>query len=94
MKCIDKECEFRELNGGDEISDFYFCKECGIDVGRGEGECIIDKWESEDIEDDNYPCNTCDRKDGCDSWDAQFCCTLCYYHSDDPDCENCDPMDI
>lgn len=47
MKCIDKECEYRELNGGDEISDFYFCKECGIDVNRGEDECLFDRWDAE-----------------------------------------------
>lgn len=94
MKCIDKKCEFRELNGGDESSDFYFCKYCGIDVDRGESECVIDIWESEAIEEDDCPCNTCVSKDNCDSWDARFCCTLCYYYSDDPDCENCDPRDI
>ena len=91
MRCIDKECKHRELNGGDEISDFYFCKKCGISVGRGEDECLIDKW---DAEEDDHPCNTCDLKDSCDGWEAQFCCTLCYYYSDNPDCENCDPMDI
>ena len=47
MKCIDKECECRELNGGDEISDFYFCKECGLSVNRGEDECLFDKWDTE-----------------------------------------------
>ena len=94
MKCIDKECEHRELNGGDEISDFYFCKECGISVDRGEDECLFDKWDAEDMEEDDYPCNTCASKDNCDGWDAQFCCTLCYYYSDEPDCESCDPMDI
>ena len=43
VKCIDKECEYRELNGGDEISDFYFCKACGISVNRGEDECLLDE---------------------------------------------------
>ena len=28
MKCIDKKCEYKELNGGDGMSDFYFCKYC------------------------------------------------------------------
>ena len=93
MKCIDKECEHRELNGGDEFSDLYFCKVCGIDVDRGEGECILDIWEAE-AEESDYPCDNCANKDTCDHWDAQFCCTLCYYYSDEPDCENCDPMDI
>ena len=44
MKCIDKECPYRELNGGDEISDFYFCTYCGLTVDRGEDECLCDKW--------------------------------------------------
>lgn len=47
MKCIDKKCKYKELNGGDEVSDFYFCKYCGIDVDRGEDECLIDKWNAE-----------------------------------------------
>ena len=47
MKCIDKECPYRELNGGDEISDFYFCKECGLSVDRGENECSLDKLNME-----------------------------------------------
>lgn len=99
MRCIDKECNYRELNGGDEISDFYFCKHWGIAVNRGEDECLVDKWffgeqEIEDEHEDGHPCNTCSKADYCDGWDAQFCCTLCYYYSDDPDCENCDPMDI
>ena len=25
MQCIEKECSYRELNGGDDIGDFYFC---------------------------------------------------------------------
>ena len=45
MKCINKECKHRELNGGDEISDFYFCKYCGITVDRGQQECLIDECE-------------------------------------------------
>jgi hypothetical protein len=44
MKCIDKECQYREWNGGDDISDFYFCKECGVSVERGEEECLLEKW--------------------------------------------------
>jgi hypothetical protein len=48
MKCIDKECEYKMLNGGDEISDFYFCKFCGITVDRGQEECLIDEFERED----------------------------------------------
>lgn len=41
-----------------------------------------------------YPCDNCPAFETCDLGDAQFCCTLCHYYSDDPDCENCDPMDI
>ena len=51
MKCIDKECIYRELNGGDEISDFYFCTYCGLSVDRGTDECLFDKW---DRESDHY----------------------------------------
>ena len=47
MKCIEKECDYRELNGGDEISDFYFCKLCGITTDRGQEECFMDKFEKE-----------------------------------------------
>lgn len=48
MKCINKKCKHRELNGGDEISDFYFCKECGIAVDRGEDECLLDQLDEEE----------------------------------------------
>ena len=47
-----------------------------------------------DEERDEDPCHTCDRQEFCDGWEAQFCCTLCRYYNDDPDCEYCDPMDI
>lgn len=48
MKCIDKECKYRELNGGDDISDYFFCKYTGIEVGIGEDECLLDKWRQEE----------------------------------------------
>ena len=48
MKCIDRECEYRELNGGDEISDFYYCKWSDVTVNRGQEECLIDQFEKED----------------------------------------------
>lgn len=48
MKCIDKKCAYRELNGGDGISDFYYCKLCGITVERGQEECLIDQFEKDD----------------------------------------------
>lgn len=47
MKCINKECPYRELNGGDEISDFYFCEKCGLSVDRGEDECLLYKMDIE-----------------------------------------------
>jgi len=45
-------------------------------------------------EDPDYPCNACDWD--CDPWEARYCCTLCHYeHGDEePDCEDCDPMDV
>lgn len=43
--------------------------------------------------DDEYPCDTCSRRDYCDGWDARFCCTLCQWYGM-TDCDNCDPMDI
>lgn len=49
MKCIDKECNHRELNCGDDISDFYFCKMCGITVDRGDDECFFDGWYNSEI---------------------------------------------
>ena len=44
--------------------------------------------------DEDYPCHTCSLSDTCDGWEAQYCCTLCRYYNDDPNCEQCDPMDI
>lgn len=48
MKCIDSECKYRELNGGDDISDFYYCRRYGITVERGQEECLIDQFEKEE----------------------------------------------
>jgi len=48
----------------------------------------------EELDESESPCHTCDRQEFCDGWEAQFCCKLCLYYNDDPDCENCDPMDI
>lgn len=53
MKCVDKECEYREFNSGDDISDFYYCKWCGITVERGQEECLIDQFEKEDDYEEN-----------------------------------------
>ena len=43
-KCIDYTCVKRQLNGGDDIGDFYYCTEVGTEVGRGENECLLDKF--------------------------------------------------
>ena len=48
-----------------------------------------------DQSDDGYPCDTCSSRDSCDGWEAKFCCELCnYLYDGNPDCEDCDPMDI
>lgn len=39
------------------------------------------------------PCDSCYAADGCDGWEAQFCCTLCRWMGAD-NCDNCDPADI
>ena len=42
-----------------------------------------------------YPCDTCDERDTCDGWEAQFCCRLCQWrYGEDTPCDECDPMDI
>lgn len=46
-KCISYKCAVREWNGRDEKGDFYFCKECGVEVGRGQEECLLDKFAKE-----------------------------------------------
>ena len=38
------------------------------------------------------PCENCTSV--CDGWEARYCCTLCYFENEDPDCENCDPWEI
>lgn len=43
-KCIDYACVKRQLNGGDDIGDFYYCTEVGTEVGRGQDECLLDKF--------------------------------------------------
>lgn len=35
-----------------------------------------------------YPCNNCEYKSSCNSWDAQYCCKLCKYCKLN-DCKNC-----
>lgn len=49
LNCAEKECIYKIWNGGDEIGDFYFCKFVGIEVDRGREECLIDKFEREDM---------------------------------------------
>lgn len=46
------------------------------------------------MEEEQYPCDDCEYL--CDCWEARFCCELCRWQYGDiePDCENCDPMDI
>lgn len=53
----------------------------------------VEIMDNEYIEDD-YPCDSCSSSDACDSWEAQFCCTLCHYNFDEPNCDECNPMDI
>ena len=43
MKCGQKECDYREFNGGDEFHDYYFCKKCGIGL-RDDDVCYDDKF--------------------------------------------------
>lgn len=44
--------------------------------------------------DEDYPCDGCPSEDTCDGWEYKYCCTLCRYYTEDPNCEDCDPMDI
>ena len=56
---------------------------------------MIEEQEFLDYDDmDDCPCNTCGMQDTCDGWEARFCCMRCRYFNEDPDCSNCDPMDI
>ena len=45
-------------------------------------------------EEQKCPCDDCDAT--CDYWDSKYCCTYCRWQYGDiePDCEDCDPMDI
>lgn len=47
MNCIDKVCDYREPNGGDDEHDYYFCKLTGIEVDTGNNECLLDKFDKE-----------------------------------------------
>lgn len=46
------------------------------------------------MEEEQCPCNDCGAN--CDYWDSQYCCKYCrWLHGEvEPDCENCDPMDV
>ena len=46
-RCIDYDCVNRICNGGDDIGDFYYCKEVGTEVGRGKNECLLDVFARE-----------------------------------------------
>lgn len=48
----------------------------------------------EEHDESEYPCNDCTEAEFCDGWDAIYCCRLCHYYNDEPDCDNCDPRDI
>lgn len=48
VQCINKECTYREFNGGDDYRDYYFCKAVGIEVGDGSGMCLVDVYDKED----------------------------------------------
>jgi len=47
MNCCNKQCSYKELNGGDEISDFYYCKYVGVTMDRGNEKCLLDRFERE-----------------------------------------------
>lgn len=49
MKCLEKECNYRQLNGGDELSDFYYCTCFGMSAERGDIECFVDKYDGEEV---------------------------------------------
>lgn len=53
-----------------------------------------DDDENDDDDDDEHPCVNCSSNDSCDAWDAGFCCILCHYYNEDPDCTSCDITDI
>ena len=56
-------------------------------------EAVIAAWNRRDGE-EQCPCDDCDAT--CDYWDSKYCCIYCRWQYGDiePDCENCDPMDI
>ncbi len=47
MKCIDKICDYREFNTRDDVGNFYYCKYVGIEVDRGNDECLLDRFNKE-----------------------------------------------
>lgn len=54
------------------------------------------KKEKENNTIQDYPCDNCSWKDGCDGWEAQYCCILCTYNYGEGNtpCDWCDPWDI
>lgn len=50
-------------------------------------------YEDYDDDFDECPCDTCNKSEWCDGWEARYCCELCQYLGGG-DCDSCDPMDI
>lgn len=46
------------------------------------------------LEFDPCPCDDCLDYDHCDGWEARFCCSICRWQCEEPDCESCNPWDI
>ena len=71
------------------------CVCCGEIIPEGWQVCPNCETEIGDVEeDDPYPCDSCSSQDSCDGWEARYCCRLCRWYNEDPDCEDCDTMDI
>jgi len=63
MNCYNKQCKYKELNGEDKITYFYFCKYAETEVGRGKEECLIDEFERETEEQiEIYTCSDCGKQ--------------------------------
>lgn len=68
---------------------FELCEECNKKVMEN-----LRKTVKKMTKEEQCPCDDCDAT--CDYWDSKYCCTYCRWQYGDiePDCENCDPMDI
>ena len=72
------------------------CVCCGEIIPEGQQvcpNCRVCTGEDED-DPDPCPCDSCSCQDSCDGWEARYCCALCRWYQNDPDCDNCDPRDI